>query len=93
MSVVVILSAALNQQERAKIASLIGRYGECVPLSESSYALHTDLSAEQISADLKCEAGIKEGVYAVQVKRSYRGPAPARVRQWLKSERSRTDAR
>lgn len=87
MTVVVILSTAVTQQQRAEIARTIARYGECVLLSASSYAVHTVLSAEEISAELKHQAGIKDGVYVVQVKRSYRGPAPARVSHWLRTDR------
>jgi hypothetical protein len=85
MSIVVILSAAVSRQKRTAIASAITRYGESVPLSESSYAINTDLSAEELSANLKHDVGIKEGLYVIPVKRSYRGPAPAKVRQWLRN--------
>lgn len=93
MSVVVILSDALAEQKRVEIAHTVSRYGECVPLTESSYALHTELSAQEISAALKREVGINRGVYVIPLKRSYRGRAPARVRQWLRSEGAGPDAR
>lgn len=93
MSVVVILSDAVALQKRIEIAYTLSRYGECVPLSASSYAINTELSPQEISVTLKHEVGVNEGVYVIPLKRSYRGPAPARVRQWLRNQGTGSDAR
>lgn len=92
MSVVVILSGTVARQKRMEIANAVARYGECLPLTESSYALNTPLSAQELSASLKREVGINKGVYIIPLNRSYRGPAPARVKQWLKNWGTAADA-
>lgn len=83
MSVVVVLSDPPTERKRVEIARALERFGECVALSESSYAINTELSSEEIAAALKAALGMKAGLHAIAVKRSYRGPAPAKIRQWL----------
>lgn len=86
MSVVLILSERLSGPKRAAILHTLGRIGEYVELSESSYAVNTGLSAAAISHELQGAVGVKQDLCVIPVQRSYRGPAPARVRQWLTRE-------
>lgn len=93
MSVVLVLSDAVTAEQRGEIIRVIQQYGEWVTLSESSYAIHTDLPPEYLAQKLKERTGITEGLQILRVSSSYRGRAPAQVRQWLikESERGRTD--
>ena len=83
MSVVLILSDTVTSEQRAEIIRVIQQYGEWATLSESSYAVHTRLSPEQLSEKLKNRVGIGDGVKALRVSRSNRATTPKKARTWL----------
>jgi hypothetical protein len=64
------------------IATVLKKCGETLPVSEFSYVVKTELSADQIYDMLRSRIG-GGPVWVFTVPEPYTGHAPASVKQWL----------
>lgn len=64
------------------LATALAEYGETLPLSEYSYVVKTNRSADDIHASLKSRIG-NRSLWVFTVPEPYTGQAPASVKQWL----------
>lgn len=67
---------------RDSVATVLKACGETLPVSEFSYVVKTDLSADQIYATLRSRIGNRP-LWVFTVPEPYTGHAPASVKQWL----------
>lgn len=74
-----------NESQRPPIVKAISEIGACVRLSESSYAINTDLSPQQIYDSLNSMIDQDDQLYVIRLGNLYAGFGPEKVNQFLSS--------
>lgn len=73
-----------NEVSRPKIVKhLKDKFGTWARLSESSYAIKTDLSADDVFAHFRPMLDGDDQLYVITLKRPYSGRGPQDVNDWL----------
>jgi CRISPR/Cas system-associated endoribonuclease Cas2 len=72
-------------QKHAKLLEKIKQYS-WAKLSESSYAIETDASPQQVFDTLRPITDQNDNLYVINLKRPYAGFGPQDVNDWLESK-------
>lgn len=74
----------LNKETtRPKILDKIRAYEGWARLSESSYAISTNQTSDQVYANLKTMIDGNDQLYIITIKRPYSGFGPKEINEWL----------
>lgn len=83
---VYIVTYDLNKEvHRPNMVGEIKKFNGWAKLSESSYAISTDLTAQQIYNKLKPMIDSNDNIYIVTLRRPYVGFGPKDVNDWLET--------
>jgi hypothetical protein len=81
---VYLITYDLNRETtRPPIVDRIKAYGDWAMLSESSYAISTNQTAEQVYANLQALLDQNDQIYIITLKKPWYGYGPKQVNEWL----------
>ncbi len=84
---VLLITYDLNREVvRPNITRTIKGFGCWARLSESSYAVSTNLSADEIYSRLKPQIDGDDQIYIITLSNPWQGFGPEKVNQWLQDE-------
>jgi GH43 family beta-xylosidase len=88
---VYIVTYDLNKElHRPKIVEAIKTYGSWAKLSESSYAIQTNLTPEQVYNHLKPMIDGNDNIYIISLRHPWTGFGKKDVNEWLANRLPRT---
>lgn len=68
MSLILIFANHVSSQERDDVLGIVGQHGGTLQLSECSYSVHTDVTPEHLTHELKERACTTEGIQILPVR-------------------------
>jgi hypothetical protein len=81
---VLLITYGINQEiTRQNMVKAIKEIGLWAKLSESSYAINSDLTVEQVFSKLKPLLDSNDTLYVITLKSPYTGVGPIEVNDWI----------
>jgi hypothetical protein len=82
---VVILTSRITSGTRAAIVSSMGEDGDWLELSDSTFAIKTQLSSRELAARLR-DIGVDSPICIMPIRDTTAATLPEKVRWWLNQE-------
>lgn len=91
MNFIVFFSSHVSRNNDRGIHYELYKCGAWTPLSDSTYAIKTEMSARDLRERLEKALNLEGQVHVAAIPRAYTGPAPAIVREWVGDEANLKD--